>query len=109
MKPSAPLSYGVQVEGAVRQAMEEASRRNEGSSHNGSASGSMRGGLNFKQFVRMLRSGSLDSLDLYDDRLGSSFGSAGSLNALSESCDRSMHGRSHYSSSLQTVVESDKW
>ena len=71
----------------MRHALQEASRRGEGSSHNGSShggsaagcggssqhgsvGGSVRNGLDFKHFVRMLRAGSCDSLDLYDDRLG---------------------------------------
>ncbi len=72
----------------MRHALQEASRRGEGSNHNGSSAGgsgsgggsggssqhgsiggSVRNGLNFNQFLRMLRSGSCDSLDLYDDRL----------------------------------------
>lgn len=52
----------------MRQALQEASRRSEGSNHSNGVSSSVRGGLNFKQFCRMLSSGSLDSLDLYDDR-----------------------------------------
>lgn len=32
---------------------------------------SLRNGLNFRQFLRMLHVGSADSLDIYDDRLGS--------------------------------------
>lgn len=32
---------------------------------------SLRNGLNFRQFMRMLHTGSADSLDLYEDRLGS--------------------------------------
>jgi len=38
---------------------------------------SLRNGLNFRQFMRMLHAGSNDSLDLYDDRFGS-LGSLGS-------------------------------
>ena len=54
-----------------------------GSSHDGQAAvqghsmvasasdPSLRNGLNFRQFMRMLHPGSCDSLDLYEDRLGS--------------------------------------
>lgn len=38
---------------------------------------SLRNGLNFRQFMRMLHTGSADSLDLYEDRFGS-LGSLGS-------------------------------
>lgn len=89
-----------EVEAAVRQALVEAERKGgsvadqDGSSHDdggGSAGGSthdgslaggsvhgtnisdpsLRNGLNFRQFMRMLTHGSADSLDLYDDRWGS--------------------------------------
>jgi len=79
-----------EVEGAVRQALVEAQRRTgdsstDGSSHGGSQTcggggsthgsnaddASLRNGLNFRQFMRMLNAGSCDSLDLYEDRLGS--------------------------------------
>jgi calcium-dependent protein kinase len=45
-----------------------------GSGHGSGTHGSdpsLRNGLNFRQFMRMLHAGSTDSLDLYDDRLGS--------------------------------------
>ncbi|KAL4539394.1 hypothetical protein Ndes2437B_g02227 [Nannochloris sp. 'desiccata'] len=51
-----------------------------GSGHGGGTYGSdpsLRNGLNFRQFMRMLHAGSTDSLDLYDDRFGS-LGSLGS-------------------------------
>ncbi len=48
-----------------------------GSGHGHGSDPSLRNGLNFRQFMRMLHAGSTDSLDLYDDRLGS-LGSLGS-------------------------------
>lgn len=89
-----------EVETAVRHALAEAARRRVGdpSSHGGSSAGdtthggsnglsspekksrplsqssqdpSQRNGLNFRQFLRMLNVGSADSLDLYDERIGS--------------------------------------
>ncbi|GAB4814982.1 hypothetical protein N2152v2_002028 [Parachlorella kessleri] len=110
-----------EVDSAVRHALQEASRRGEGSSHNGSShggsahgigggssqhgsvGGSVRNGLDFKHFLRMLRAGSCDSLDLYDDRLGGSYGSLGNLSLL----DKSTHGGNHVGTPLQTVVELD--
>lgn len=69
-----------EVEIAVRQAMAEASKRrnsmpkqadeNSMPGINGKDK-SLKNGLNFRQFVRMLTVGSSDSLDLYDDRFGS--------------------------------------
>ncbi|PSC73235.1 Pkinase-domain-containing [Micractinium conductrix] len=95
-----------EVEAAVRHALQEAARRSEGSLHrrngheagdsvhsNGSAGDSVRDGMSFRQFVRMLRAGSTDCLDLYDDRHGSygSYGSHGSLSML----DKSVRGSTH--------------
>jgi len=80
-----------EVENALRHTLSEAARRrqeqrdepshhgsvDENSSHGGSHHGgllqeqSLRDGMNFRQFLRMLHTGSYDSLDLYEDRLGS--------------------------------------
>lgn len=73
------------------QAMREACKRDE----------SQHLGLDFDAFLRMLRSDSRDSLDQYDDRMGSS---VERLNLLLE---RSCRAGDHYtlSSSLETVSE----
>lgn len=107
---------GAEVDSAVRHALQEAARRSEGSFHrrpavhathaahvaheagdsmhsNGSGGDSVRDGMSFRQFVRMLRAGSTDCLDLYDDRHGS-YGSYGSLGSLS-TLDRSVKGGDH--------------
>jgi calcium-dependent protein kinase len=80
-----------EVENALRHTLSEAARRrqeqsddpshhgsvDENSSHGGSHhegllhEKSLRDGMNFRQFLRMLHIGSYDSLDLYEDRLGS--------------------------------------
>lgn len=69
-----------EVEIAVRQALAEASKRRSSATKQGDENSvhgingkdqSLRNGLNFRQFVRMLTVGSSDSLDLYDDRFGS--------------------------------------
>lgn len=83
-----------EVEVAVRHALQEAARRSEGSMHrrseagdsvhsNGSGGDSVRDGMSFRQFLRMLRAGSTDCLELYDDRHGS-YGSCGSLGSLGQ-------------------------
>lgn len=64
-------------------------------------------GIDFDTFLAMLRSNSLDSLDLYDDRSGSSRGSslrAGS--GVAGLLERSMQGADHYKVALQPVAES---
>lgn len=138
-----------EVEAAVKQALVEAARRREtdGSSHGGSkgsagnsthggseAGGSMHGngsagdpslrnGLNFRQFIRMLNAGSCDSLDLYDDRVGSlgslasmdrpgSFSSlvgspSGNYDRVNVLLERSVRGGDVYArpAHLDTVVE----
>jgi hypothetical protein len=108
----------VQVEAAVRHALQEAARRSEGSLHRGGAAGegsvhstgsggdSVRDGMSFRQFVRMLRAGSADCLELYDDRHGS-HGSSGSLGALAQASllDRSMRGANHAVPLLQPIKE----
>jgi len=100
-----------QIEAAVRHALAEAARKKEGSrsgsndntidasvhsvegsvggngggdSQHGPGMDSIKGGLNFRQFIRMLHVGSADSLDLFDDRLGGSLGSPGSWEKLSQ-------------------------
>ncbi len=73
-----------EVEGALSHALAEAARRREtnepsqhgsvgdDSSHGGSqVDRSLRDGMNFRQFIRMLHPGSYDSLEMYDERLGS--------------------------------------
>ena len=124
-----------EVEGAVRHALAEAARARGGggggdgsahgssaggsrhgagaSTHGGSASGgdSLRGGLNFGQFVRMLRAGSAESLDLYDDRLGGSFGSPGSFDRLSALLEKSVRGSDLYRGAappLEPVPEAER-
>jgi hypothetical protein len=62
------------------------------------------------QFLRMLRAGSADSLDVYDDRYGSngSYGSLGSLSGLAASsslADKSMRGSCHAGSLLDPIRE----
>ena len=130
-----------EVEGAVRQALAEAARRREcrsgedgsahgsangsvhsvngngcgGSSHHGAhLDSSVRDGLNFRQFLRMLHVGSADSLDLYDDRFGSSAGSperipsAASFDRLNSLLERSVKGGGEYhrhAGPLETVRE----
>lgn len=83
-----------------------------GSPGTGSAAAPAKGrpieeGIDFDTFLAMLRSNSLDSLDLYDDRSGSSRG-----NSLRAGCgvagllDRSMQGADHYRApALQPVAE----
>ena len=70
-----------QVAAAVRHAAQEAGKSEE----------SMKNGLNFDQFMAMLRADSRDSLDQYDDRMGGSHhGSySGSMHGVS------LHGASH--------------
>ena len=65
-----------QVAAAVKHAMQEAGKSEE----------SVKSGLNFEQFMAMLRADSRDSLDQYDDRMGGSL--HGSLSG-------SHHGSSH--------------
>lgn len=63
-------------------------------------------GIDFDTFLAMLRSHSLDSLDLYDDRSGSSRGS--SLRAgcgVAGLLERSIQGADHYKAALQPVAE----
>lgn len=63
-------------------------------------------GIDFDTFLAMLRSNSLDSLDLYDDRSGSSRGS--SLRAgcgVAGLLERSLQGADHYKAALQPVEE----
>ena len=63
-------------------------------------------GIDFDTFLAMLRSNSLDSLELYDDRSGSSRGSslrAGS--GVAGLLDRSLQGAEHYKAALQPVAE----
>ncbi|KAI7841033.1 hypothetical protein COHA_005261 [Chlorella ohadii] len=111
-----------EVDIAVRHALQEAARRSEGSfrgrsdvagaaataaeqdSSVHSANDSVRDGMTFRQFVRMLRSGATEaSLDVYDDRYGSygSYGSLGSLAAL----DKSVKGGSHAAAQLDPIKE----
>ena len=66
----------MQVAAAVKHAMQEAGKSEE----------SVKSGLNFEQFMAMLRADSRDSLDQYDDRMG------GSLHG---SYSGSHHGSSH--------------
>lgn len=50
-------------------------------------------GIDFEQFLSMLRVGSLDSLDIYDDAMSrGSLGSIDRLNSLLQASDWSMHG-----------------
>ena len=69
----------------------------------GNNEASLRNGLNFRQFMRMLHSGSADSLDMYDDRRGS----MGSLDRLALSHggggDGSVGGGSTPSQSIERV------
>ncbi|EFN52073.1 hypothetical protein CHLNCDRAFT_32668 [Chlorella variabilis] len=103
-----------EVEAAVRHALHEAARRSEGSLHrstrasgnmhgddssvhsSGSAGDSVRDGMSFRQFVRMLRAGSADCLYNYDDRHGS-LGSSGSLGSLAQASllEKSVKGSTH--------------
>lgn len=114
-----------EVEGAVRHALAEASRRRDhhhddvsnhgsanGSVHDGNhvggsqhgihTDGSVRNGLNFRQFVRMLHVGSCDSLEIFDDRFGSSLGSpdkmsnAASFDRLNSLLEKSVRGGGEY-------------
>lgn len=98
-----------EVAAAVRHALAEAARtREEGSHHSGTTAvaapgasqhgpgGSLRGGLNFRAFMRMLRAGSADSLDLYDDRLANHIGSPGSADRVSLLMERSVKGGERY-------------
>lgn len=120
-----------EVEAAVRQAMQEASRRStlvqanaadtsthggssNGSAHGGSVHGgnsshggeSLRNGMNFRQFLRMLNVGSADSLDLYDDRLGS-LASPGSYDRVNMLLEKSIRGADGYvrAATLDAVPE----
>lgn len=83
-----------EVESALQQAMQEAAKRDD----------SMHTGLNFESFLTMLRSDSRDSLEQYDDRLGSSAdGLCLLLDSRDSSC-RSANAFSH-SSSLESIME----
>ncbi len=75
----------LQVAAAVRHAAQEAGKTEE----------SMKNGLNFDQFMMMLRTDSRDSLDQYDDRMGGSY-----HGSYSGSYSGSMHGGSLHGASL---------
>ena len=71
-----------EVEGALRHAISEATKKRK---HTMTASPSMdivpqdkslRDGLNFRQFLRLLSPKSIDNLDLYEERFGSPLGKA---------------------------------
>ena len=68
--------WRAQVGAAVRDCMAEAAKHED----------SVKDGLSFEQFLRMLRADSRDSLDQYDDRMG------GSLHGGGSSCGGSVHG-----------------
>lgn len=121
-----------EVQAAVRHALAEARNRSEASRHGGpearergaaaaspfDADGgasvhsagsagendSTRSGLTFKHLVRVLRAGSADSLELYDDRLGSSFGSPGGC-SLAAAADKSLRGAESVRSTLEPIPE----
>ena len=63
-------------------------------------------GIDFETFLAMLRDSSLDSLDLYDDRSGSSRGTSMRAGAgVAALLDRSLQGADHFAPALQPVAE----
>jgi hypothetical protein len=92
------------VDAAVDQAMEEARKAGRG------------GGIDFDTFMTMMRASSTDSLDMYDDRSGSSRYSPGSSTSNGAyfgrggfpRMEKSLKGAEHYarSVSLAPVRES---
>jgi hypothetical protein len=83
-----------EVESALQQAMQEAAKRDD----------SMHTGLNFESFVTMLRSDSRDSLEQYDDRVGST---ADGLCLLLDSMDSTCRTANAFPSSpsLESILE----
>ena len=71
-----------------------------------SSGGGAEKGIDFETFLAMLHSSSLDNLDLYDDRSGSSRGSSMRAGAgVAAMLDRSIAGGDHFAPGLQSVVE----
>jgi calcium-dependent protein kinase len=106
-----------EVEGALRQAIAEAAKKHK---HTMSASPSMdivpqdkslRDGLNFRQFLRLLSPKSIDNLDLYEERFGSPLGKAHPTFSCSfDQVDRlleksiSVHGSDNFAGSPFTTL-----
>lgn len=108
-RPEGPLTPQnlSQVAAAVRRAMADAESKQAlaGIVRSASAAQPTTGkGIDFETFLAMLHSTSLDSLDLYDDRSGSSRGSSmrAGTGAL---LDHSAAGGDHFAPVLQPVVE----
>ncbi|WPT18299.1 Calcium-dependent protein kinase 2 [Picochlorum sp. SENEW3] len=106
-----------EVEGALRHAIAEAAKRRsepheehepadpegsvgkDSSAHGSAYDKSIRDGMNFRQFLRMLSPGSYDSLDLFEERMGSpgsrmsgSLHAIGSFNEVDKLLEKSVKG-----------------